>query len=64
MQTSHQQNRTPVGVYFVNYYVYLSLALSVCRQRVWFSLSMSVWLTLGKSGKDARSGKKVVREMQ
>ena len=32
MQTSHQQNRTPVGVYFVNYYVYLSLALSVCRQ--------------------------------
>lgn len=34
MQTSHQQNRTPVDVYFVNYYVYLSLALSVCRQGV------------------------------
>ena len=63
MQTSHQQNRTPVGVYFVNYYVYLSLALSVCRQGVWFSLSMSVWLTLGKLDEDVRSGKKVVREM-
>lgn len=34
MQTSHQQNRTPVGVYFVNYYVYLSLALSACRLSV------------------------------
>ena len=40
MQTSHQQNRTPAGVYFVNYYVYLSLALSVCRQGVLFSLSI------------------------
>ena len=37
MQSSHQQNRTPVGVYFVNYYVYLSLALSVSSRCLIFA---------------------------